>query len=174
MGDPVTSLVREHFAFVWRVLRRLGLATADADDVAQRVMIIAAERVRDIVPGRERAFLFRIAWFLAAREKRDQSRRIDRSEIDADTAAGEQLDPEALLEQRRARARLDAVLRALSPDLRLAFVLFEIEGLTKHEVAEALDVPVGTAASRRRRAREEFRRQLQAIDERAAREGARA
>jgi RNA polymerase sigma-70 factor (ECF subfamily) len=143
------------------VLRRLGLPTADADDVAQRVMIVAAKRVKDIVPGRERAFLFRIAWFLAAREKRDRSRRLDSLELDEEEVADARLDPLALLEQRRSRERLDAILDAMPADLRAAFVLFEIEGLTKLEVAEALEVPVGTAASRRRRAREEFQRRMQ-------------
>ena len=41
-------------------------------------------------------------------------------------------------------------------DLRTAFVLFELEELTGPEVAEVLGVPLGTTASRLRRAREHF------------------
>jgi RNA polymerase sigma-70 factor (ECF subfamily) len=67
-------------------------------------------------------------------------------------------DPEALLAARRARDRLDAVLGQMPDDLRAAFVLFEIEGFTKEEVAQALGIPAGTAASRLRRAREDFAR----------------
>lgn len=67
-------------------------------------------------------------------------------------------NPEHLLEQRRARQTLDAILAAVTLDLRAAFVLFEIEGLSQPEIAEALGVPLGTVASRLRRAREEFTR----------------
>jgi len=37
------------------------------------------------------------------------------------------------------------------------FVLFELEGMTTPEIAELIGIPLGTAASRLRRARETFR-----------------
>jgi RNA polymerase sigma-70 factor (ECF subfamily) len=43
-------------------------------------------------------------------------------------------------------------------DLRAVFVLFELEEMPTAEIAEALELPTGTVASRLRRAREEFRR----------------
>ena len=46
----------------------------------------------------------------------------------------------------------------MTEDLRTAFVLFEIEGLTQREIGTALEIPEGTVASRVRRAREEFKR----------------
>jgi RNA polymerase sigma-70 factor (ECF subfamily) len=156
--DAKTRFVREYFAFVWRVLRRLGLSPADADDAAQRVMLVATARLASIEPGRERAFLFRTAAFIASRERRARRRRPEDSVADLDDWGDAGADPEALLAARRARERLDVVLRQMPDDLRAAFVLFEIEGLTKDEVAEALDIPPGTAASRLRRAREDFAR----------------
>src|SRR5262245_28116714 len=50
------ALMDRHFDFVWRSARRLGLAPADADDVAQDVFIVAARRLDEIDPDRERAF----------------------------------------------------------------------------------------------------------------------
>ena len=46
--DAATRFVRQYFDFVWRVLRRLGLSPADADDAAQRVMLAATARLADI------------------------------------------------------------------------------------------------------------------------------
>ena len=43
-------------------------------------------------------------------------------------------------------------MAAMPPDLQEVFSLFELDGLTKHEVAALLGIPVGTAASRRARA----------------------
>jgi RNA polymerase sigma-70 factor, ECF subfamily len=156
--DAANGFVREYFDFVWRVLRRLGMSPADADDAAQRVMLAATARLSDIEAGRERAFLFRTASFMAARERRGRKRRPEDSVADLEEVAETGADPEALLAARRARERLDAILRQMPEDLRAAFVLFEIEGLTKEEVAHALDIPSGTAASRLRRAREDFAR----------------
>jgi RNA polymerase sigma-70 factor (ECF subfamily) len=49
------------------------------------------------------------------------------------------------------------VLEQLPLDLRAVFVLFELEGMTSPEIAELSGVPLGTVASRLRRAREHFR-----------------
>jgi RNA polymerase sigma-70 factor (ECF subfamily) len=61
-----------------------------------------------------------------------------------------------LVERHRARELLDRLLAEMDPDLTAVLVLFEIEGLTMAEIAEALDVPPGTVASRLRRARAEL------------------
>jgi RNA polymerase sigma-70 factor (ECF subfamily) len=161
--DPASLFVRQHFAFVWRVLRRFGLAPADADDAAQRVMMVATQRLDDIRPGQERAFLYRTSAFIAARERRGRRRRREDPGVELDGESHPGGDPEALLVERRALERLDAVLAGMPDDLRAAFVLFEIEGLSKAEVAEALDIPAGTAASRLRRAREEFARRARRL-----------
>lgn len=162
--DEASEFARRHFAFVWRVLRRLGLASADADDAAQRVMIVATQRLREIRPGQERGFLYRTAAFIAARERRSKNRRREDAVAEPDERRHPGADPEALLSERRALERLDAILERMPTDLRAAFVLFEIEGMSKEEVAQALGIPAGTAASRLRRAREEFARRARRSD----------
>jgi len=160
-ADRISAFVREHFSFVWRVLRRLGLSASDADDVAQRVMLVVARRIADIEPGHERPFLYQTAAFLASREHRTQRRRLEDPRPELDDESHPAPDPERLLAQRRAREKLDAILGRMPDDLRAAFVLFEIEGLSKAEVARALGIAEGTAASRLRRAREDFARRAQ-------------
>jgi RNA polymerase sigma-70 factor (ECF subfamily) len=59
-----------------------------------------------------------------------------------------------------AQARVQEALQELSPDLRLAVVLFDIEGLPYGEIARVLEVPEGTVKSRIHRARNALRERL--------------
>lgn len=156
-----SEFARSYVDFAWRMARRLGLSPADAEDVAQRAILVASQRVDAIQEGRERAFVFRTVSNLASKVRRTRQRRPESQEASLDSLAADEHTPETLLEQRRAREILDAILAALGPDLRAAFVLFEIEGLTQVEIAAALGVPLGTVASRLRRAREAFTRVAQ-------------
>jgi RNA polymerase sigma-70 factor (ECF subfamily) len=150
------DLVIVHFDFVWRLLRRLGVPSADVDDAAQHVFVVASARLPSIIPGRERSFLFGVALRTAATLRRD-SRRRERwvRTGDADGPSG-WLTPHEELERRQALTFLDEVLEGLDDDLRTVFVSCDIEELTAAEVAEAQQIPIGTVTSRLRRAREQF------------------
>jgi RNA polymerase sigma-70 factor (ECF subfamily) len=157
-AEPVRieAFVREHHAFVWRVLRRSGLPPADADDAAQRVFLIAAGRLNLIAKGSERAFLYRAAARVASNAHRAVRRRRETPALEETEEAAPSPAPDDLLDQRRARDLLDRILGELSEDLRAAIILFEIEGLRITEIADALGIPVGTVSSRLRRARAEL------------------
>jgi RNA polymerase sigma-70 factor, ECF subfamily len=71
-------------------------------------------------------------------------------------ASGDEHDPRALLERQRARVFLDDLLDRMPEEQRVVFSLFELEGMTGDDIAELLDVPVGTVRSRLRLAREVF------------------
>jgi RNA polymerase sigma-70 factor (ECF subfamily) len=74
-----------------------------------------------------------------------------------------------LVERSRARALLDSILGELPEPLRSVFVLYEIEQLSTHEIADLLGLPRGTVASRLRRARAEFEKRAQRAAARASR-----
>ena len=164
-GPPLVSpttlraMFDEHLAFVWRTLRRLGVADASLPDASQRVFWAASRRLSDIRIGAERAFLFGTARRVAADFRRLR-------EPTADAVAGEELSDESfpsledLVDQKRARELLDSLLDAMTLELREVLILQEGEGMTLSEIADALEIPHGTVASRLRRAREEFRRLL--------------
>ena len=147
------ALQNEHFEFLWRSLRRLGVPEADVDDAVQQVFLVAARR--EIQPGAERSFLFATALRVASHARRTLRRRRESGDEPPD-----QTDvvpsPEELLDQRRARALLDEVLETLPLDVRAVFILFELEEMTVVEIAAMLGIPGGTASSRLRRGREMF------------------
>ena len=153
----IAEMLRAYFRDVWRIVRRFGVPENSADDAAQEVFIIAARRLSDIAPGSERAFLFASAVRVAANARRALGARRECAE---DDSLPEGVDPrpnaEALLDQKRLRQLLDRVLDELSDDLRVCFVLYELEGMSSPEIAEVLAIPIGTVASRLRRARESF------------------
>jgi RNA polymerase sigma-70 factor (ECF subfamily) len=153
------ALVLAHFGPIWRALRRFGLSAADADDAAQQVFWSAVQRLDQIEPGRERAFLYGMAANAAFKVRRTLARRREKL-TDFDDHVGPQPSSEELLQRRQARELLDRILDALEHDVRVVLVLHEIEQLTAPEIAEALSIPLGTVASRLRRGREQFARRL--------------
>jgi RNA polymerase sigma-70 factor (ECF subfamily) len=143
-----------HLALVWRVLRRSGLSAADADDAAQDVFWVLAQRFEE-VPGRaERSFLVSTALRVASDRKLSKWHRSVSSGFDADARASDAPLPDEALDLVRAGALLDEALATLEELERSVFVLAEIEQLTRAEVAEVLRIPEGTVASRLKRARE--------------------
>ena len=154
----ITAIVREHHAFVWRLLIRLGVPSRSADDATQQVFLVAMRRVSEIAEGSEKSFLFGTALRIASDERRSAKNRELTVEVpeNADHAPS----PEENVEARRRRDVLQQALLAMPLELRTVFVLFELEQMTKTEVAGMLELPVGTAVSRLRRARELFRESL--------------
>jgi len=156
----VLGLVRDHLDAVVRTLAKLGVSDSVLDDAAQQVFVIATGKLAGIEVGRERPYLLGIALRVASHARRTVQRRRE-SPLDDELALPEHAPlPDQLLDERRAHALLDAVVAELPDGMREAFVLFEIEELSASEVAELLDIPIGTVASRVRRAREHVRQNL--------------
>jgi len=156
-----------HFDSVWRFVRRMGMPAHVADDIVQGAFAIAAAKLERIDEGKERAYFFSTA----IRSVRSGRRAIAReSALDPSTTECDDPTADVLLDEARARVCLDQCLSSLDPDLRIVFVLHELEDLTMAEIADSLDVPRGTVASRLRRARELWREAIEAFH--AHRQGA--
>ena len=150
-------LLRTHFHTVWRAVRRFGVPQSSAEDITQEVFIVAASKLAEVRAGKERQYLYAVAARVAANFRRSSVHRHESPAEDPLFDATSPLpDPELLLDQKRRRELLDDVLDTLTQDLRTAFVLFELEDLSVPEIAEVLEIPTGTVASRLRRAREQF------------------
>lgn len=150
-----TALAR-HFSTVWRALRRFGVHERNADDAAQHVFLQFASRLDIVEPGRERPYLLGIASKVAANVRRQQARSREEPADDLDAQLGEAESPESLLDHEQRRQRLDVALATLPDEQREVFVLYELEGFSLPEIARALELPLGTATSRLRRARAAF------------------
>jgi RNA polymerase sigma-70 factor (ECF subfamily) len=151
------SIFETHYASIWRLLRRLGVRHAQLDDAAQEVFWVAARRFADIEPGREHSFLYGVALRVASQELRKKKAADPVLDLEALLRVVDLgPSPEEQLEQRQARELLDTALGVMPPELRTVFVLFELEGLEVQEIAALHEIPLGTASSRLRRAREEF------------------
>jgi len=155
-----SALVRAETDFVWRQLRRLGLSRADADDATQQVFLVASRRREELVPGKERSFLYGTSVRVAANVRRSLQRRREVDEPGSEPPLDAPL-PDEVLERRRARALLDALLAQLPDELARVLVLTEVEQLTMAAIAELEGIPAGTVASRLRRARAAFRELLE-------------
>jgi RNA polymerase sigma-70 factor (ECF subfamily) len=154
------KLVRAELPYVWRLCRRLGLPAGDADDAIQQVFLTASRRLRDVREGSERAFLYGVAVNVAAKWRQSHLRRREDLKPSFDLVGGASPSAEELLDHQSELRLLDALLDSMPDDLRVVFVLHEIEQQTTPKIAEALGIAVGTVASRLRRAREDFAQRI--------------
>jgi len=156
----IRALMTAHFDFVWRSLRRLGLSSADADDGAQEVFVVATRKLSSIAPQSEKRFLFATALRVASTRRRGLKRRREEPHpwLGDEEPLSERSEPgpERLAELAHARRDLNDILAGMKLDQRAVFVLYELEEMTVPEIASLLDVPPGTVSSRLRVAREEF------------------
>jgi RNA polymerase sigma-70 factor, ECF subfamily len=153
LGQRLAHAVERHHALVWRTLRRLGTPAREADDATQHVFITFAERAADVEVEREAAFLIGVAVKVAANVRRKIERRREDAVTEEPELPGSD-SPETLLQQKQLRQELDRGLSTLLPEQRAVFVLFEIEDFSLPEIAQMLEIPLGTATSRLRRARD--------------------
>jgi RNA polymerase sigma-70 factor, ECF subfamily len=162
----IELLVAQHYGFIWRVLRGLGLSRTDAEDATQQVFMIAARKLDEIEPDSARSFLYGAALRVANNARRGLRRRREElgNEV-SDEPEAESKGPEKQAELARARQLLAQVLAELPEKYRRIIVLAEIEQLPVPEIAALEGVPVGTAASRLRIAREKFRGLLSATSD---------
>lgn len=150
---PFSKLVLDHLDFVWRSLKRFGVPVAELDDATQHVFLVANAKLAQIRPGSERSFLISVAAKVASNARRAHQRRENAQQLLSQSPAAVVADPEHLAQRLEARDLLDRLLDKMPPELRSVFVLFELEELSVDEVAEMLELPRGTAATRLRRAR---------------------
>ena len=162
------SIYKEHFSFVWRSLRRLGVPEGDVSDAAQDVFLVVHRRL-DEFEGRSKmtTWLYGIC-LRVARDRKRLAHNRRRSDDDAaiDEAQDETIDVAGDAERNQAKRLLESLLDMLPLEQRAVFTLFELDGLGGDAIAEMLGVPIGTVHSRLRLAREAFERNLKRLQAR--------
>jgi RNA polymerase sigma-70 factor (ECF subfamily) len=152
----VAELYQREATAIRTVLGRLKGPGTDVDDLLQEVFVVALRKSRALGQARSpRAWLFGVAVKIAAtHRRRARLRRLfSLDSADEPHARG---GPAESLEQAEARRTLLAVLDRLSEKKRSVFVLFELEGLSGEEIAQAVGCPPQTVWTRLHHARLEF------------------
>lgn len=155
--DGVDALYDAYAADVARWARRLAGPTADIEDMVHDVFVVAFKRVLSFRgDGNLRTWLFRITHHVV----RDRARRhvlrgllFRRRQDEMVACMPAPATPHQELERREEHQRLYRALDRLSDRYRTAIILFDIEGLDSHEVAELTGVSVGTVLVRLHRGR---------------------
>ena len=150
----LSAIADAHFAWLWRLLRRMGVHPSDVEDAAQQVFLVVSRRLAAIEQGSEQSFLFGVAIRVSI-EFRRVRRDVPTPEIELDVRKSSPA-MEELVDQHRAREVLGEILDGMPLELRTVFVLFELEQMTKTEISNVVGIPEGTVVSRLRRAREVF------------------
>jgi RNA polymerase sigma-70 factor, ECF subfamily len=126
----------------------------DALDATQEALI-AVTRGLHRYDGRSlfTTWLYRVATNAALDELRRRKRRPEPAELSEDRPVGGTGGSAPVESAVVARIDIDAALASLSPEFRAAVVLRDLCDLDYAEIAEALDVPIGTVRSRIARGR---------------------
>ena len=159
-GRPTfPELFAAHSGYVWTALRRLGAPVSDLEDLTHDVFVRVFAHLEELDPERPvKPWLFGFAFRIASEDRRRIRRRprLAPDALDDGAVADSKPDPfEQLLAQER-RTLAWAALDTLELGRRAVFILHELDGCAIPEVAESLSIPLATAYSRLRLAREDF------------------
>ncbi len=156
-GMDIDRLVAEHHQAVYRYAYRLAGSTADAEDLTQQVFLIAQQKLDQLrQPKDARGWLFAILRnsFLRGRQRLAPVSTAT-LELDIDSIPAEIPDEDDI-----DRERLQAAINELPDEFRVVLVMFYFEECSYREIAQSLDMPMGTVMSRLARAKGHLRAKL--------------
>lgn len=165
-GRPATPIDRASFDDVvvphldaaYRLARWLVRNEDDAEDVVQEASLRAFRYFRTFTGGNGRAWFLRIVRNSCHRWRdRRAGAATDLFDEERHSEVWPLCDPEALLLHTDTVGAIERAIDALPDRARKVLVLRELEGLSYRELADELNVPMGTVMSSLSRARQAFR-----------------
>lgn len=164
------KLAREHYRDVFRAAYRLTNDLDEAADLTQEAFVKAYLFFHQFRPGTNfRAWMLRILANTHISRYRQRSRRpattpwdevTDSSGRETQLAAETAPGPEEIVIARFTDEEIDAALAQLPEEFRIVAIMADIYEMPYKEIAETLDIPIGTVRSRLFRARRLLRRYL--------------
>lgn len=156
-GLDIERLVAEHYAALYRFAYRLTGSVHDAEDLTQQAFMAAQQKlgqIRDAASVRSWLFTVLRNAFLKSCQKKQPvpagTLQLNMETIPTDPPPQEEID----------RERLQQAIGELPPGFRVVLVMFYFENLSYREIAENLDLPIGTVMSRLSRAKGHLRSKL--------------
>jgi RNA polymerase sigma-70 factor (ECF subfamily) len=161
------TVYAQNVAFVWRVLRGMGVSDAIVEDAVQDVFVVVHRRLAEF-DGRHaiRTWLFAIA-YRVARDHVRRSRRVWTTQEPLENQLRDAAPmPDESAERTEALRVVSELLDQLDDEKRAVLVLAEIEGMTAQEIADATGAGLNTVYTRLRRARLALNKMLAARQKR--------
>ena len=153
----VAQLVADHHQALYRYAYRLTGQSADAEDLTQQTFLIAHDKLSQLrQEERARSWLFSVLRNCFLKSCRRQpplpaaSAALDINSVPENRPAGYPID----------RRHLQEAIDALPPEFRIVVLMFYYEGCSYKEIAQGLDLPMGTVMSRLARAKGRMRQAL--------------
>lgn len=161
------EVVLPHLDAAYRLARWLVANDHDAEDIVQEACVRALRYFRTFSGVNSRAWFLQIVRNTCHGWHSQTLRRAsDVFDEEQHSAAGPMSDPETLALQAADAELIEQALKELPPRSRELLVLRELEGLSYQELADVLDIPIGTVMSGLSRARLAFRRILEVAPQR--------
>jgi RNA polymerase sigma-70 factor (ECF subfamily) len=157
----ISQLVDQHYESVFRFAYRLSGTSHEAEDISQQAFLDAQRKLdtlRD--PDKVRAWLFMIVRNLYRRQIRD---RVTHGEVALEVLTepvDQKRESDKQVEQSLDSESLQQVLNELPEEFRSVLLLFYFRELSYREIAEQLDIPVGTVMSRLSRGKKQLRERI--------------
>lgn len=159
-----------HLDALYNFALRLTTDPIDAEDLVQETIVKAFRFFNSYEKGTNaKAWLFRIlknSYINIYRKKSKQPHQVDYDEVSTyyETVRSEQSDTtdmEDIMYRDMLDDQITGALQRLPEDFRMVVLLCDVEGFTYEEIANMLDVPIGTIRSRLHRGRNLLRVELQ-------------
>ena len=160
-----TQIVEQYSDLVYSVAFRMLRNAEDAEDAVQEAYISAFKALPNF-KGQSKlsTWLYRIvvnACLMKIRKDKSRAKYLSEKTFDDAIVYDWKNDPEEAAVNSELRSMLESGLDLLSPDLRAAVVLRDIQGLSTGESAEALNISIASLKSRLHRARITLRQHLE-------------
>jgi RNA polymerase sigma-70 factor, ECF subfamily len=171
LSRPVefASVFREQFSYVWNTLTRMGIAARDLEDLTHDVFLNVYRQLGSYDATRPlRPWLFGFAFRMASDYRRLARHRRELVGVAAEPSDRAPLADAALISAEE-RALVETALQHVKLDRRAVLMLHDIDGFSIPEVAESLSLPLNTAYSRLRVARDDLRSALQKLQKQGSR-----
>ncbi len=159
VSDEFRRLFEEHASYAWNTLRRFGVREEDRDDLVQEIFVTVHSLLEDYDRARPfRPWLFGITYRIALRDRRRKGRNREGVTTEGDVEKRDSSpNAEVTMVQEERAVLVHAAIQEIEVHRRAVFIMKEIDDVEVPAIAEALAIPLNTAYSRLRLAREDFR-----------------
>ena len=165
--DRFERIVLPHLDAAYNLARWLVRNNADAEDLAQEAFLRAFKFFGGFHGGNSRAWLLTIVRNTCYTWLQQNRAHEPATPFDEEIHGAQGANPETILLEGADRQTLKQALEELPAEFREVIILRELEGMSYKEIAQVVDVPVGTVMSRLARARKRLQLRLNARGEEA-------